>query len=840
MRTVLSVIALILAIVSLVILDSREDQSGMKDGKKIPSDWFVLQRAHPGKEINYAARAAAFQQAAAARQALPADLRGTGWDFGGPLNIGGRISALAMHPSDMQTIYAGAASGGIFKSTDTGQHWTAIFEDAMSLSIGDIVVAITNPDILYVGTGEPNGGGGSVNYDGNGVYKSPDGGMTWEHLGLDNIGSVGRVAIHPSESQTVYVAAMGRLFSDNMERGLFKTTDGGATWQNVLFISDSTGAIDVVIHPQHPDTVYVAMWERSRTPDRRHYGGVSSGVFRSHDGGGTWTELVSGLPHNSPEVGRIGIDISAADPNTLYAIYADDIGYFDGVYKSTNGGDTWTRTNDGSLSNMYSSYGWWFGRIVIDPEDPDIAYGIGLDLYKTVNGGNSWSNISGPVHVDQHDLIAHPMDPSFIVLGNDGGVYISGNAGSSWTFLDNLPITQFYTCEVDEQYPERFYGGTQDNGTNRTFAAGLGDWESIYWGDGFYVLVDPSDNNYVYAEYQYGNFARSTNGGSSFSAAMNGISSSDRKNWNTPFVFDPGNPEIIYYGANRLYKTTNRAASWQVISPDLTNGPGNYNQVFGTITTIAVAPSNSLFIYVGTDDGNAWRSSDGGGNWESISAGLPERWVTRVASDPYQEEVVYLALSGYRNDSYQPHLFRSIDAGENWTDISGDLPEAPVNDIIIDPSLDSTLYAATDFGVFVTRNLGLHWQMLGDNLPNAPVVDMDFHSPNRMLVAATYGRSMYSFDLDQLVGYPDNVLSAGSIQIFPNPARDHFSLHFDPPPGQGNFILYSMDGRMVEQGEIIQGTVFQNVSTRDLPAGTYLLSLYVNGVMIRCEKIQIL
>ncbi len=831
-KLLLILLAMIAVTLSMIMLEAKENALEREEMEEAPNDWFFLQRAFPYEEINYTARAAAYRQYLEKRDDIPAGMRGTGWEFGGPLNIGGRISALAMHPSDMDVIYAGAASGGIFKSTNGGSSWTPVFENAMSLSIGDIAIANNDPQLLFVGTGEANAGGGSMTYDGDGVYKSQDGGESWEQIGLDNIGSVGRVAIDPLDDEVVYVAAMGRLFSKNTERGLYKSTDGGASWQNVLYLSDSTGAIDVVIHPLHPDTVYAVMWERVRTPNRRHYGGTTSGVYRSYNGGDTWEELTNGLPNNSPYVGRIGIDISISDPDILYLIYADEIGYFDGVYRSTNGGDSWARTNDGSLSSMYASYGWWFGRIVVDPVDPDIAYAIGYDLYKTTNGGASWSYISGPVHVDHHDLIVHPLDHNSVVLGNDGGVYLSDNAGSSWDFLDNLPITQFYTCEVDEQYPERFYGGAQDNGTNRTFAAGLGNWTSIYGGDGFRVLVDPVDNNYVYAEYQYGNLARSTNGGSYFSSAMSGISSSDRKNWNTPYVIDPNNPQILYYGANRLYKTTNRASNWQAVSSDLTSGAGNYNQVYGTITTIAVAPSNSSYIYVGTDDGNAWRTADGGGNWTGISSGLPLRWVSRVAVDPYDEETVYISLSGYRNDSYQPHVFRSTNGGDNWTDISGDLPEAPVNDVIVDPSLDSTLYIATDFGVYLTRDLGQHWTLLGDNLPNVPIVDLRLHQPTRKLVAATYGRSMYSFNLDQLVGVEQH----GPVSLFsllPNPATDRVRVQLQSSVTFSEYQLLSSDGNIQQHASIESGKSEFVINLEGLSPGIYfvkLLSQHGSGV----------
>ena len=802
----------------LVLLFSIPSNNMEEKAGKYPNEWFRMQRAYPHANINYEARDAALEQYHEKRQEN-SPLRNSEAIFEGPVNTGGRISALAMHPDDMSTVYAGAASGGVFKSVNGGETWDAIADGLLSLSIGDIEIALSDPDVVYVGTGEANAGGGSLTYDGFGMYRSDDAGATWEHIGLTNSGSIGRIAVHPQDPDIVYVAAMGRLFSNNMERGIFKTVDGGQNWEKVLYISSMTGAIDLVVHPGNPDTVYAAMWQRERTPGQRTYGGVECGIYRSYDGGENWTELTNGLPSPSPNAGRIGIDISRSDPEILYAIYADKVGYFDGIFKTTNNGDSWTQTNDGNLSSMYSSYGWWFGRLAVDPTDPDIVFGIGFDLYKTDNGGQSWYNTSGPVHVDQHDIIIHPLDNEYIVLGNDGGVYTSldGGAASSWDHLQNMPITQFYTCEIDEQFPERLYGGTQDNGTNRTMTGSIDDWEHIYWGDGFFVLVDPEDNDYVYAEYQYGNFARSTNGGNSFSPALTGISSGDRKNWNTPVVFDPLNPEVLYYGANRLYRSSNRAVSWQVISPDLTNGPGSGNQVYGTITTIDVAKTNTDFIYTGTDDGNVWVTQNGGNDWVNISDDLPERWVTRVAVDPYDENTAYITLSGYRWDSYQPHVLRTEDAGQTWTDISGDLPEAPVNDIIIDPDYDSTLYVATDYGVYVTWSEGEKWFLLDASLPNVPVPDLDLHVPTRKLVVATYGRSMYSIMLDQYVGIPGK-LKNNQLMVYPNPAKEYVMVEMEQE-GNYTYQVFNSSGRMVQDGYSLSG---QRIDISGLSQGIYI------------------
>lgn len=746
-----------------------------------PNDWFFQQRAYPYTEINHEQYVEGIKHLQSIKKtSLWKDEKV--WEFAGPTNIGGRLTDVEMHPDVPQTMFYAAASGGVFKSVDGGESFYPVFDDALSLSIGDIAIAPSDPDIIYVGTGEANCGGGSLAYEGVGVFRSQDNGETWDFAGLENSRNIGRMVVDPTDPQTIYVAAMGSLFANSPDRGIYKSTDAGDTWEKVLFVNDSTGGIDLVIHPENPDILYAAMWERVRRPHRRSYGGTGCGIFRSIDAGLSWTELTVGLPSPSPYVGRIGIDICEADPDVLYAIYADNIGYFEGIYKTSDMGDTWQATNDAGLSGCYSSYGWWFGRIEVDPVDPDIAYAIAFDLYKTASGGNSWSNISSYyTHVDQHALYIQPQNHDNLLLANDGGLYFSSNGGSSWAILDELPITQFYTCEIDYQYPQRLYGGTQDNGTNRTMSGSLDDWQNIYGGDGFYALVDPQDNSYVYAEYQYGNFVRSTNGGNSFYSAMTGISSGDRMNWNTPVVFDPNNPSVLYYGANRLYKSTNRAQNWNAISNDLSNGSGNGNLVYGTITTIDVSPLDANLIYVGTDDGNVWRTDDGGTNWILLSESLPQRWITRVVSDPVTLDRLYVTLSGFRWNEFLPHVYKSEDRGNTWTAIANGLPELPVNDLVVDPDNEEKLYLATDAAVFVSSNGGNTWGIMGHGLPAVVINDLEIHQPSRKLVAATFGRSMYTYDLHQDTITGQNVISKNNIQleVYPNPARDQLTVHFD-------------------------------------------------------------
>ncbi|MEK7263364.1 MAG: T9SS type A sorting domain-containing protein, partial [Bacteroidota bacterium] len=585
----------------------------------------------------------------------------------------------------------------------------------------------------------------SLTYPGVGVYKSTDAGTHWTHIGLDSTMFIGRIVVAPSDANVLYVAAMGSLFGKNEQRGIFKSTTGGTTWEKVLYISDSTGCIDIVIHPTQPNILYAAMWERTRRPNGRTYGGVTSGVYKSTTSGSSWFKLESGLPNptSSPFNGRIGLAIALSNPQVLYAKYADDIGYFAGVYKTVTGGDSWTRTNDGALAGIDASYGWWFGNIRIHPANQNIIYALGYVSYKSTNAGADWNSTFDAMHVDHHALYIHPASSNIMLEGNDGGLYISDDGGGSWTHSEQLPITQFYTCEVDYQFPERMYGGTQDNGTNRTLTGNLNDWSSIFGGDGFVVRVDPTNSTNIYAEYQWGSFARSTDGGSSFSYAMEGINTADRFNWNTPFTLDKNNPSTLYIGSEKLYKSTTRAEHWDSISNDLTNGNHGHEVPFGTITTIDVARTDTNYILVGTDDGNVQITKNSGAEWINISSTLPDRWITRVCFDEHDKNTAYVTLSGYRWNEYIGHIYRTTNAGNSWSDISANLPEAPINDIIVDPDIDSALYIASDFGVFYSFNLGSSWSMLDNTLPNVPITDLTFHQPSRTLIAATYGRSMY-------------------------------------------------------------------------------------------------
>jgi photosystem II stability/assembly factor-like uncharacterized protein len=471
--------------------EAEEDKEGEEEEKK-PNDWFFMQRAYPLGNIPMDQYLASLEQAQLMREEL-GKKNGVVWYEAGPTNIPGRITDLAVHPDYPSTIYAGAACGGVFKSTDNGVSWSPIFDEQGTPSIGALAIHPDDPQILYVGTGEANGSGDS--YPGTGIYKSTDGGSSWTHIGLENSYHIGRIAIHPLYPETVFVAALGKLFGTNPDRGIYKSTNGGDTWEQKLFISDSTAAVDVALDPTDPNIVYAATWERLRGPDQRKVGGWTSGIHKSTDGGNTWYQLTLGLPASADTVGRIGLSVCTSSPNVIYAIYCNHPGSFMGIYKSTNYGQSWTQTNDSVLEGFLGGFGWYFGNVRVDPTNPDKVFAMGVDLYRSTNGGSSWSEAGYSVHVDHHAMFISPNDPNRVYLGCDGGVYLSTNGGTAWNLCTSQPSTQFYAITIDFLNPQRLYGGTQDNGTLRTLTGALNDWEMIHGGDGFYCNVDYTNSN---------------------------------------------------------------------------------------------------------------------------------------------------------------------------------------------------------------------------------------------------------------------------------------------------------------------------------------------------------
>jgi photosystem II stability/assembly factor-like uncharacterized protein len=779
---------------------------------KQPSEHFHFQRAFPAHDIPAGAYRRALDQARVHEMARYRRTSSTSWIAEGPTNVGGRITGIAVDPAQASRIYVAAADGGVWRTEDGGTNWTPLLDELGGMSTGAIVHHPSVPGVLLVGTGEANASGDS--YDGIGILKTTDFGASWQLAGLPESQRIGRLAYDLTNPQVIHAAVSGGLFSKGGNRGMYRSTDGGTTWQQTLFVSDSTSAIDVVVDPTDGTKVYAAFWERIRGPDFRRVAGPTSGIWKSTDGGTSWSPLVNGLPSGS-SVGRIGLAIAPSSPSVLYAIYADTPGFFAGVYKTVDGGNSWARIDDGSdLANLYSSFGWYFGNIRVAPTNPNLVYALGVSLYRSTNGGADWSNVTGSQHVDFHDLWINPSNPSNVITGNDGGFYVSSTGTGNWVKKDGLAITQFYAITVDPQVPSRVYGGTQDNSTVRTPTGLSDDYDVLIGGDGFTVVVDPLDSDTFYGEAQYGWLRKSTDFGSSFFSILDGVSGSDRVNWHMPFVMDANDNQTLYLGTHRVYRTTNAGSSWSAISPDLTNGAGSGNLTFGTITTLAVAPSAPATIYAGADDGSVHVTTNGGAQWTSIDALLPVRYVTRVAVDPFDDATAYATLSGYRLDEDTPHVLRTTNWGASWADISGPLPDAPVNDIVVDPLDTNRLFVATDVGVYFTADLGLGWEKLGQGLPLSVIVDLELHTASRVLVAGTHGRSSFSLDLTESVDVPaEGTPASATLHLgspVPNPSREGTTFSFSlERRAHARLSIHDVGGRLVRvlfEGEAKAGT----------------------------------
>lgn len=721
-----------------------------KEPKMAPNDWLARQKLYPNAGFSHEHYLYALKQASVLHSASP-KLSAT-WQPAGPYNIGGRITDIAIHPASPATMYIGAASGGIFKTTDNGSSWENVFTDAPVISIGALAIDGQNSQVLYAGTGEANAS--SYSFIGNGIYKTYNGGLSWEHIGLEQSAYIGRILVDHTNSQRIFAAACGTLFTPNDQRGIYRSADGGESWEQVLFVSDSTAGVDIVQHPNNPSILYAAMWERMRGLTYRRSHGTTSGIYKSTDGGDSWTLLGNGLPPGDQK-GRIGLAIAQNNSEIIYAFIDRRVGntFTATIFKTTDGGLNWQQTNDATLQDMSSNFGWYFGQIRVDPQNDNRIWVLGVDLYRSDNGGSSYTHLAGyfninDIYVDHHAMFIHPAS-GVIIHGNDGGLYTSNNYGDSWSKINNLPLTQFYAIEVDYLNPQRIYGGTQDNNTIRTPSGALNDWQRILGGDGFYTLVDYTNSNTIYAEYQWGNLFRSDNGGNNFNYIADAWSG-DRTNWSSPYVMHPTNPQTLYFGTYRIWKTTNKGNSWAPVSGDLTH---NLSQSgFSTITTIAISGLNPQMLLAGSDDGRVHITTSGGSVWSNISDGLPVRWITRVAFDPFDANTIYATVSGFRWDESHPHVFRSVDLGQNWESISGNLPELPVNVIVADPGLQHRLFVGTDAGVFYTNNAGQQWYSLSQGIPNVPITDLKIHDPTRTLVAGTYGCSAYRLDLDMITG----------------------------------------------------------------------------------------
>ncbi len=678
------------------------------------------------------------------------------WSVKGPNNFGGRVNTLVMPPNQEDTIYAGFAVGGVYRTYDGGENWTPIFNNLPSMAVGHLVLDPNDTQTLYLGTGDPNIWG--YPFLGSGLYKSDDGGNSWTYLGLEDTRVISKVIPHPNDPNIIYVSTMGLPFIKDDKRGVYKTIDGGSSWEKVLEISDSTGVIDLMIHPEHPDTLFAAGWDRVRNSLYSRQDGRGAGVYRSVDGGANWEKLNGGLPQG--RYSRVGLAMSAQNPDHVFAMYVGTNYQFYAMFKSEDAGANWSTLTFGSNNGLgafaLGGFGWYFGKMVVDPQDENHIFILGVDLWETTNSGVRWRNVSSPgangvePHVDHHALLVTPSGDW--IDGTDGGIY-RHSVANDWEDIEDLPVTQFYHTAYNPHKPDFYYGGAQDNGT----LGGLGNqgtaWERLHGGDGFKPTFHPTDSNFYYIEMQYGAMRYTADNGGFFTTAMRGIDVMDQINWDMPYAMSHFDPAVLYAGTHRMYKVNDITQNqWQPISPTLTN-PVEQIPVFHNIASISLSPLDSNLILAGTSEGNIWKTEDDGQNWIQIDSILPNNYVSALATSHLDANRIFVAFSAYKDPSpsNEPLLYRSNDRGISWEAINGDLPDLAINDVLLFPGQnDQAIFVATDGGVYGTLDGGITWNRIGGNMPYFPIYDLDFNLANNELIAATFSHSIQTFDLSEI------------------------------------------------------------------------------------------
>ncbi len=778
----------------------------------------------------------------------------------GPTVMSGRVVDLAVDPADPSHFYVAYASGSLWETKNNGTSFDPIFDNQIVMTIGDVAVDWQN-NVIYVGTGENNSSRSS--YSGYGIYKSADNGETWEHLGLEETHHTGRILIHPTDPNTLWVGALGHLYSENPERGVYKSTDGGKNWNKTLFVNNRTGIIDLILHPDNPNVLIAAAWEKDRKAWDFTEAGPGTAIYRSEDGGETWSEIAddSGFPDTNG-TGRIGLAFAPSDGNIVYAIldnqdrrekededeegkltkddlrvmtnesflalenksineFLDDnrfpgkynavdikkdveagkvkpqdlVSYVEDansllfdtpvkggeMYRSNDGGKTWSKTHEDYIESMIFSYGYYFGQVRVDGQDPNVVYTMGVPIVRSDDGGKTWKSINeNNVHVDHHAIWINPNDPRHLILGNDGGVYVSFDTGATWINCNSPSVGQFYSVNVDMAEPYNVYGGLQDNGvwkgpstyeySRDWYQEGDYPYKRLMGGDGMQVAIDTRDNNTVYTGYQFGNYFRinTTTSESKRITPRHELGEAPfRWNWEAPIILSSHNQDIVYFGSNRFHRSMNKGDDFETLSGDLTNGGKKGDVSYGTLTTISESPLRFGLIYVGSDDGVIQVSRNAGESWSRISNSLPQNyWVSQVTASNHVEGRVYASLNGYRWDNFDPLVYMSDDYGQTWRNISSNLPKEPVNVIKEDPSNEDIIYVGTDHGVYVSLDRGQSYHAFGEGLKNEPVHDLLVHPRENDLVIGTHGRGFYIGNVSKVQQLSQEILAKG-LHLFP-------------------------------------------------------------------------
>ncbi len=778
----------------------------------------------------------AFTQNGRAKSPLEEAFSRLEWRSIGPANMGGRIADVEGVPGDPNVVYVASASGGLWKTTNGGVTWKPIFERQGTLSIGDIALAPGNPDVVWVGTGE-SAVRNSVSF-GDGIYKSTDGGKTWQHMGLKETERISAIAINPQNPDIVYIGALGHAFGPNEERGVFMTTDGGKTWNKTLYIDNQHGVADLEIDPTNPNILYAGMWSFERKPWTHRSGGENGGVYKSIDGGRTWNKLTNGLPKL---MGRIGVRVAPSNPNVVYVIVEAKDGT---LYRSDDRGETFKMV---SKNDDIVSRGFYYTKVRVDPTNENHIFAVASTLFTSVDGGKTFRSITGRTHIDFHALWLDPKNPKRMWHGQDGGIAVSYDGGESWEAVYNIPLGQFYQIHADNRQP--FYyvmGGLQDNGSwagpSRTREpAGImnDDWRMVSFGDGFYVINHPDDPEQYLSESQGGDIVwtdfrtreqQSINPWGRGSGGGPAAGQKFRFNWNSPIVFSAHDKTTVFFAGNVVFKSPDFGKTWEQISPDLTtNDPEKLKDAGGpiaienstaeyhsTIITIAESPVQKGQIWVGTDDGNLQVTTDGGKNWTNIIANVSgvakNSPVSHVEPSRINANTACISFDRHMFDDFRPYIFKTVDGGKTWTNISGNLPaKAYVQVVREDPKNTNLLYAGTELGLFASYNGGKEWLALNlKNLPNVSIHDILVHPRENDLILATHGRSIWIFDDASVIQQMNQQILDSNAYLFPIRSALRFASRFTrygigdkiftgPNPSTGALITYYLKDKVDEK-----------------------------------------
>lgn len=820
--------------------EETEESSEKKDAGLWPVEWFYAVREYPTFRPSVKAYAQALAELR--RVETAAKPRGSWpgfaapWTVQGPGNIGARINTIKVHPTDPNIMYIGYSGGGLWKTTDGGNNWQSVFDRQTFLAIGDIELDPKNPNVVYAGTGDPNIS--AYPFIGDGLWKSTDGGQNWQHLGLTEQRIISKIIVDPNNSNVLYVATMGLPFERNNKRGLYKTVNGGQSWQQILFVSDQSGVIDLEMAPDNSSVLYAAVWDRLRSNRESVVTGSNARIWKTTDGGSSWAKLSGGLPEGNQS--RIGLTIDPLDGNRVLASFAGTDLSFEGLYETNNGGQSWIRnTGAGFEPYFQSNFAWYFGKIQVNPFDPKDIWALGVYTLRSRDGGKTWGIGAGfeqNVHADHHDI--YFADAQTTLLATDGGLYQSTDDGQSWHKQENIPTTQFYRVAHNPNQPEKYYGGAQDNGTVAGNASGRDAWEHLFGGDGFQAVFHPENPNVFYFEYQNGAIQGTTDGGQSFEDATSGIEGDDRRHWDMPYLMSRTDYNVMYTGTYRVYRSEGHIPTWTPVSPDLTDG-NIFGARFHTISTLDESFVDPDLVYVGTTDGNVWKGNPLAQTWDNISAGLPDRYVSAVKASLNDPDRVFVAMTGYRDNDFTPRLHRSDDRGKTWQPINGNLPNLAINDLqLIVGHQDSVIFAATDGGVYATLDGGKNWERLGRDMPFVPVYDLDFNATKKTLIAGSHARSIFSFPVDSLrlgsdvsAGEPDD-RKVPILNVWPTLASSEVKIGVENLLSRqtATVLISDMAGRVVWQAPF-KG--FQSrpveVPLQDLAPGIYVAFARTDG-----------